>query len=98
LPAPHASPYTTLFRSTRSSVPGADGGYRFACAQMRPRTLGGSALVFAGADLDAVEQCALGRWDDAQVGVGGRGGHPPARGARDQDRKSTRLNSSHVSI
>src|SRR5690606_41646672 len=87
-PRPTLSPYTTPFRSERD----AEGGH-----QGRGRRAAGPALGLPLALAPEVE--VAGGNEALRAGPGARGepGEAEPRG-RHQDRKSTRLNSSHVKI
>src|SRR5690606_39574632 len=85
------SPYTTLFRSARGAprgprLRGASPGPRGA-ASSRRRRASGRGLPRLGPSLAARRGAGAASWLSARLGSTGRG-----------DRKSTRLNSSHVKI
>src|SRR3712207_8496700 len=77
-------PYTTLFRSPARIGPHVGHRYRF------PRAVGGQTRTFAEVGLDLLQQLGHGVGGDQRAGL--------AVLASQQDRKSTRLNSSHANI
>src|SRR5688572_32636800 len=80
-------PYTTLFRSYRVAL-----ALRFGRNLRRSRPAGWRRLAIAQGSDEGPHSRDRGRTDQD------RGGTPVARGHAAQDRKSTRLNSSHSQI
>src|SRR3712207_7417690 len=78
-------PYTTLFRS----VVGVEGGHRLRVALVERRVPG----RVGGLDLLVDGTGGVGRRGQQEAGAERQG-----RGSQPQDRKSTRLNSSHANI
>src|SRR5690606_41404974 len=93
-PSPTLLPYTTLFRSDVAGIDGAEGRLHRVAAREGFAALGrvaGDAIAGVGQVPSALDVDVVGI---VQVGrTGGRGG-----AEQGQDRKSTRLNSSHVKI
>src|SRR5207249_11664026 len=90
-PTPQSTlfPYTTLFRSPLAAAAHEDGVVRFGELELR-RLQHGDVVARLG--VEALEERRLGLLEVRQLLLG----EPVA--ARRVDRKSTRLNSSHVSI
>src|SRR3712207_9270853 len=87
-------PYTTLFRSDAVAAVGAGPVEGVGV----PGSFGAGVLAERPARLVGHVRCLLFRWDERRdYGIGGRP-YPARRRRAMQDRKSTRLNSSHANI
>src|SRR5699024_11649224 len=97
-PPRHIFPYTTLFRSTRFEKP----CYRYGAYASAQAEITGCVAKNASLGLSTHRCCGDTDQRDGPVGASTYPRHTSARhsqcGALALDRKSTRLNSSHVSI